>query len=91
MTSEAVPGGVAERTMELAQKIAARHALKPDFGPADALVDVGLSSLDLVNLMIAVETEFDIMIPPTLLSPKNFHSIDTIAQMVRTVQGSRAA
>jgi len=54
------------------------------------LVDVGLSSLDLVNLMVAVEAEFDIMIPPASLTPKNFYSIEAIARMVESVRGPSA-
>ncbi|WP_305524898.1 phosphopantetheine-binding protein [Methylobacterium amylolyticum] len=82
---------VTARTMGLAQRIAAGDARRPDFGAEDALVDVGLSSLDLVNLMVAVEAEFDILIPPTLLNPKNFHSIGAIARMVESVRAGQAA
>ncbi|HMO28523.1 phosphopantetheine-binding protein [Enterovirga sp.] len=85
------PASTADRTRSLARKVASHHAIKPDFKTSDALVDIGLSSLDLVNLMIAVEAEFDIMIPPALLSPKNFYSIDTIARMVETVRSGQAA
>lgn len=80
-----------DRTMGLARSIAARHAIKMDFGRDDALVDVGLSSLDLVNLMVAVESEFDILIPPAYLTPKNFHSVDAIARMVEAVRSATAA
>ena len=73
-----------------AAAIAARHAIKPEFEKSDALVDVGLSSLDLVNLMVAVEAEFDIMIPPASLTPKNFYSIETIARMVESVRSPSA-
>jgi acyl carrier protein len=77
---------VIDRTLSLAQDIAARHAISIDFRPQDALVDVGLTSLDLVTLMLAVEAEFDIMIPPSCLNPKNFHSIEAIARMVEAVR-----
>lgn len=89
--SETMTQSVANRTMGLAYEIAGRHAIKPEFGVGDALVDVGLSSLDLVNLMIAVEAEFDIMIPPAALTPKNFYSIETIARMVETVKAAPSA
>lgn len=77
---------VTDRTMALAQEVAARHAIAADFGAGDALVDVGLTSLDLVNLMLAIEAEFDIMIPPSCLNPKNFHSIEAISRMVEAVR-----
>lgn len=77
---------VTVRTMALAHEIAARHSVTAEFRPADALVDVGLTSLDLVNLMLAIEAEFDIMIPPACLNPKNFHSIEAISKMVEAVR-----
>ncbi|WP_430912910.1 phosphopantetheine-binding protein [Methylobacterium sp. sgz302541] len=77
---------VTTRAMALAHEIAARHAITAEFRSADALVDVGLTSLDLVNLMLAIEAEFDIMIPPSCLNPKNFHSIDAISKMVEAVR-----
>lgn len=85
MTTEIMLEGVTDRTMALAQKIGAHHALKRDFKVNDALVDVGLSSLDLVNLMVAVEAEFDIMIPAACLSPKYFYSIETISRLIEMV------
>ena len=85
MATEIMLEGVADRTMALAHKIGAHHAIKQDFRAQDALVDVGLSSLDLVNLMIAVEAEFDIMIPASCLSPKYFYSIETISRLVEAV------
>ena len=85
MTTETDLASVTDRTMGLAHKIAADHAIKSDFRSSDALVDVGLSSLDLVNLMVAIEAEFDIMIPAASLSPKNFFSIDTISRLIELV------
>lgn len=75
------------RTLNLAHEIAARHSIGA-FQADDALVEVGLTSLDLVNLMLAVEAEFGIMIPPRYLNPKNFHSITAISEMVDAVRGS---
>ena len=50
------------------------------------LVDAGLTSMDMVNLMLAVEADFDIMIPPAEITPGNFRSIASIEAMVaRTV------
>ena len=47
-------------------------------GSGDNLRDAGLTSLDMVNLMLAVEAEFDIEIPQSAMTPDNF---DTIAAM----------
>jgi acyl carrier protein len=46
------------------------------------LRDAGLTSLDMVNLMLAIEAEFDIEIPQSAMTPDNF---DTIAAMENLV------
>lgn len=57
-------------------------------GPDDRLVDAGLTSMDMVNLMLAVEAEFDLMIPPGEITPGNFRSIATIEALVERVSGA---
>jgi acyl carrier protein len=49
------------------------------------LSELGLSSLKLVNLMLAVEVEFDITIPQSDITPQNFHSIMTMQSMVERI------
>ena len=70
----------------VAQKGAAREV-----GPHDRLVDAGLTSMDMVNLMLAVEAEFDLMIPPGDITPGNFRSIATIEALVERVSGADLA
>lgn len=77
---------IASRTLGLAQRVAASNLTKPDFGIGEVLSEVGLTSVDLVSLMLAVEAEFDIMIPAPYLNAENFKSIDTIASMVEKVR-----
>ncbi|HEY5071338.1 MAG TPA: phosphopantetheine-binding protein [Caulobacteraceae bacterium] len=43
----------------------------------------GLTSLDMVNLMLAIEAEFDIEIPQSEMTPVNFRSISAIEAVVR--------
>lgn len=54
-------------------------------GSDDRLVDAGLTSMDMVNLMLAVEAAFDIMIPPADITPANFRSVATIEAMVERI------
>jgi len=57
--------------------------ISPDSLADDAdLYDAGLSSLATVNLLMAVEAEFDIEIPDELLTRGLFQSIDTLALTV---------
>ena len=49
------------------------------------LREAGLTSLDLVNLMLAIEGEFDIFIPDEKMSPQNFTSIDAILALISSL------
>ena len=49
------------------------------------LTDAGLTSLDMVNLMLAIEDEFEIEIPQRQMTPANFRSVATIESLVSTV------
>ncbi len=54
-------------------------------GPDERLVDAGLTSMDMVNLMLAVEAEFDLTIPANEITPGNFASIATIVALIERV------
>jgi acyl carrier protein len=41
----------------------------------------------MVNLMLAVEVEFDIAIPQNDITPENFHSLGTIEALVSRTMG----
>jgi len=56
----------------------------------DDLRKVGLSSLDMVNLMLAVEAEFDLKIPEADMTPQNFRSLSAIEALVAALRGGAA-
>jgi acyl carrier protein len=58
---------------------------RPPVEKRDNLRDAGLSSLDVVNLMLAVEDTFDLTLPQEKMTPENFRSIDTIAALVTSL------
>ena len=60
-------------------------ALDGSVGRDDDLPEAGLSSLDMVNLMLAVEAEFDLKIPDRDMIPANFRSIARIEALVHTL------
>jgi acyl carrier protein len=70
------------RISSVVQTILARRSIRSAVAPLQDLRDAGLTSLDLVNLMLAVEAEFDIEIPQADMTPENFRSIETIEQLV---------
>ena len=54
-----------------------------DFETATALIDDGLlSSLDVLQLIGALNDEFDISIPAPQIIPANFNSVDAMVAMV---------
>ena len=71
-----------ERVAQLVQQLMARRSIDRLVGYEDVLSECGLSSLDMVNLMLAVETEFDIKIPDRDMTPSNFRSIAQIDKLV---------
>lgn len=49
---------------------------------AQNLRDAGLTSLDMVNLMLSIEAEFDIEIAQAQMTPENFDTIAAIEALV---------
>ena len=68
-----------------------KQSINKAVGNDDDLRASGLSSLGLVNLMLSVETEFDLKIPERDMTPANFRSIARIAELVRTLSPQPAA
>lgn len=72
----AVPSDLRERLIRLVRQVLGPEGAVPDPFPADRqLSDLGVSSLKMLNLMLAVEVEFDITIPQAEITPENFHSV----------------
>ncbi len=71
-----------ERVAQLVRQLMAKRSISRSVGNDDVLNECGLSSLDMVNLMLAVETEFDIKIPDRDMTPSNFRSIAQIDKLV---------
>ena len=71
-----------ERITCLVGQILARRSTVGPVQADDDLGEIGLSSLDMVNLMLAVEEEFDLKIPDKDMTPSNFRSIARIHRLV---------
>ncbi len=54
------------------------------------LKNSGLTSLDMVNLMLSVEVACDVTIPQSAMTPGNFTSIATIEALIATLQSGAA-
>ena len=70
------------RLLALVKSILKQNAIAADLEPATLLVDVGLTSMDMVNLMLAIEAEFDFTIPQSDITPENFQSVASLNRLV---------
>lgn len=58
-----------------------------NFDSCTTLIDDGLlSSLDVIQLIGALNDEFDVSIPATEIIPDNFNSVDAICAMVKRLE-----
>jgi acyl carrier protein len=51
--------------------------------PEARLTDLGMTSIKMVNLMLAVEAEFAVTIPQGDITPDNFRSVATIEALLQ--------
>jgi acyl carrier protein len=80
-----------DRVALLVRKVMEKRAIARPVGTDDDLRACGLSSLDLVNLMLSVETDFSLNISERDMTPANFRSITAIVDLVRSCQHSAVA
>jgi acyl carrier protein len=73
---------VQSRILALVKAILEQNSIAAQLDPESRLVDVGLTSMDMVNLMLGVEAEFDFTIPQSEITPENFQSIKTLELMI---------
>jgi acyl carrier protein len=80
------------RILALVKAILEQNAMATEVDLESRLVDVGLTSMDMVNLMLGVEAEFDFTIPQSEITPENFQSIRALELMiVNQLQAEKAA
>jgi acyl carrier protein len=74
-----------DRVVDVVQRLLVERSINRQVSSDDDLREVGLTSLDMVNLMLSVEAEFDLEIPEMDITPANFRSISTISRLVTTL------
>jgi acyl carrier protein len=89
---QAVSANVGDRVLALVKTILEQNSIAAEVDSQSRLVDVGLTSMDMVNLMLGVEAEFDFTIPQAEITPENFQSIAALERMiVSQLQSEKAA
>jgi acyl carrier protein len=85
------PGGERsplERVTALVERILGQPAGSRAL-PLDArLSALGMSSLKMINLMLAIEVEFELAIPQSAITPDNFESIASVEALLVTLLDS---
>jgi acyl carrier protein len=79
---QTLDAGVQNRILALVTATLEQNAIAAELHPESRLVDIGLTSMDMVNLMLAVEAEFDFTIPQSEITPENFQSVTTLERMI---------
>jgi acyl carrier protein len=71
-----------DRIIAIAVRMLLKRGVNTVPGSSDNLREAGLTSLDMVNLMLAIEGEFDIEIPQSAMTPDNFDTVTAIENLV---------
>ncbi len=71
-----------DRVVTVVQQVFEERSIERSVCADDILAEVGLTSLDMVKIVLLVESEFDLMVPITEITPANFRSISTISRLV---------
>jgi acyl carrier protein len=74
-----------DRVFGIVRDILERRSPGRSIRTDEDLRDAGLNSLDMVNLMLAVEAEFDLKIPDADMTLRNFQSISAIDALVSSL------
>src|SRR5262249_40265057 len=67
------------------------RSIDREFAFQDNLRHLGLTSLDMTSLVLAVEAECSIRIPDRAITPANFLSVATIGRLVATLSDANGA
>ena len=81
---------VQDRVLSVVRSVLEQNPITIDIHPESRLVDIGLSSMDMVALMLKVEAEFDLTLPQPEITPENFQSVKTLEVMILNQLGPGA-
>ena len=81
---------VQNRVLSVVRNVLQQNEIVADVHPESRLVDIGLSSMGMVELMLKVEAEFDLILPQLEITPENFQSVKSLEQMILNQLGSGA-
>lgn len=83
--TEAAPGGVPSALTRIGAVVAdvlGKHGVTGAVAPDADLGRLGMTSIDMVELMLGLEAEFDLTIPPAEITLRNFNSVSSVAALM---------
>jgi acyl carrier protein len=72
--------------LSLVQKLLEERSIVRKVTCEDSLLEAGLNSMDMLNLVLTVEAEFDVTIPESAITLKNLRTVSTIGSLVGILQ-----
>jgi acyl carrier protein len=76
-------GGAAE----VVRRMLADRSIDRAVSPNSNLSDLGLTSFDMVELVLSLESRFDLSIPEAHITPSNFRTVAAIDSLLASLQG----
>lgn len=77
-----------ERIIALVERILERSPGSAPLSTTARLNELGMSSMKMISLMLAIEVEFDLAIPQADITPVNFDSIASVEATVTRLLAS---
>jgi acyl carrier protein len=77
-----------ERIITLVERILERSPGSAPLSTTARLNELGMSSMKMISLMLAIEVEFDLAIPQADITPANFDSIASVEATVTRLLAS---
>ncbi len=74
--------GVRERLRGLVAGILTAKSAPAVFGDDDTLAEIGIASIDMVSLLLAIESDFDLEVPAQEITTEVFRSVATIDALI---------
>ena len=81
-------GSPEDRVAALVSEVLAKRGVTGSVAPDADLGRLGMTSVDMVELMLCVEAEFDVTIPAEEITMASFGSAGGIAQLLRRLNAT---
>ena len=75
-----------DKILKIVADFLARHSVSRTIRPDDNLREVGLTSMDMVNIVLKVESACEVTIPDRDITPANFRSVAAIDSLVTALR-----